>query len=57
MINFVALKPGLVVQPDGNPRTRQVLEAAGIEVIPVDVTEILKGVGAVHCMTAFLKRG
>ncbi len=56
-INFVALKPGLVVQPAGNPRTRKVLEAAGIEVIPVDVTEILKGAGAVHCMTAFLKRG
>jgi len=56
-INFVALKPGLVVQPDGNPRTRAVLEAAGITVIPVDITEILKGAGALHCMTAFLKRG
>lgn len=56
-INFVALRPGLVVQHDGNPRTRAVLEAAGIEVLPVEVTEILKGAGGVHCMTAFLKRG
>ena len=56
-INFVALKPGLVVQPDGNPRCRAVLESAGIQVIPVDISEILKGAGAVHCMTAFLKRG
>jgi len=56
-INFVALKPGLVVQPAGNPRTRAILETAGIEVIPVDISEILKGAGAVHCMTAFLKRG
>jgi N-dimethylarginine dimethylaminohydrolase len=56
-INFVALKPGLVVQPAGNPRTRAVLEAAGIEVIPLDIPEILKGAGAIHCMTAFLKRG
>ena len=56
-INFVALEPGLVVQPAGTPRTRAVLEAAGIEVIPVDIPEILKGAGAIHCMTAFLKRG
>jgi len=56
-INFVALKPGLVVQAGGNPRTRAVLEAAGIEVLTVDIPEILKGAGAIHCMTAFLKRG
>lgn len=56
-INFVALKPGLVLQPGGNPRARSVLEAAGIEVIPVDIPEILKGAGGIHCMTAFLKRG
>jgi len=56
-INFVALKPGLVVQPAGVPRTRAVLEKAGIEVIPIDIPEILKGAGAIHCMTAFLKRG
>jgi len=56
-INFVALKPGLVIQPGGNPRTRAVLEAAGIEVLAVDIPEILKGVGAIHCMTVFLKRG
>ena len=56
-INFVALKPGLVIQPGGNPRTRAVLESSGIEVIPVDIPEILKGAGGIHCMTAFLKRG
>ena len=56
-VNFVALRPGLVVQPDGNPRCREVLEENGIEVIPVDFSEILKGFGAVHCVTAFLKRG
>jgi len=56
-INFLALKPGLVIQPGGNPRTRAVLESSGIEVIPVDIPEILKGAGGIHCMTAFLKRG
>lgn len=56
-INYVALRPGLVVQPDGNPRSRTVLEGHGIEVIPIDFSEILKGWGAMHCATVFLKRG
>jgi N-dimethylarginine dimethylaminohydrolase len=55
--NFVALEPGLVVQPEGNPRCRELLEANGVRVIPIDVSEILKGRGAIHCTTAFLKRG
>ncbi len=56
-VNFVAIRPGLVVQPDGNPRCRDVLEKNGIEVISVVVDEIMKGFGAIHCVTAFLKRG
>ncbi|NLL61162.1 MAG: amidinotransferase [Candidatus Atribacteria bacterium] len=56
-VNFVALKPGLVIQPAGNPRCKEVLEKNGIEVISVDFSEILKGWGAIHCSTVFLKRG
>ncbi len=56
-VNFVAIKPGLVVQPDGNPRSRELLEKNGIQVIPIDISEIIKGCGAMHCCTAFLKRG
>jgi N-dimethylarginine dimethylaminohydrolase len=56
-INFVALEPGVVVQPEGAPRCRELLEKNGIKVIPVDVSEIFKGRGAIHCVTAFLKRG
>ena len=56
-VNFVAIKPGLIVQCDGNPRSREVLEKAGIKVIPIDFSEVLKGYGAMHCCTAFLKRG
>jgi len=56
-VNFVAIKPGLVVQPAGNPRCKKELENNGIEVITVDISEILKGFGAIHCTTAFLKRG
>ena len=55
--NFVAIRPGLVVQPEGNPRCRELLEQNGVEVIPVQVSEFLKGRGAIHCVTAFLKRG
>ena len=56
-INYVALEPGVVVMPAGNPRSQELLEKNGIKVIPVDISEILKGFGAIHCMTAFLKRG
>lgn len=56
-VNYVALKPGLVVQPEGNPRCKELLEKNGIEVISVDFSEILKGWGAIHCTTVFLKRG
>ena len=53
----MAIKPGLIVQCEGNPRSREVLEKAGIKVIPIDFSEVLKGYGAMHCCTAFLKRG
>ena len=56
-INFVAIEPGTVVMPAGNPRTQELLEKNGIKVIPVDYDEVLKGYGAIHCCTAFLKRG
>ncbi len=55
-INFVALKPGVIIQPENNPKSRELLEKNGIEVISVDFSEITKGWGAVHCCTAFLKR-
>jgi len=42
--------------PKGNPGTKSILEEAGIQCIEVDLSEIVKGWGAVHCMTAFLKR-
>jgi N-dimethylarginine dimethylaminohydrolase len=55
-VNLVALAPGLVVMPAGNPQTQKALEKAGVEVIPVDVSELMKGYGSLHCMTAFLER-
>ena len=36
---------------------QELLEKNGIEVITVEFDEILKGYGAMHCCTGFLKRG
>jgi len=55
-MNVVALEPGKVIMPSGNPVTQSILEEAGVEVIPVEIDEIMKGWGALHCTTAFLKR-
>jgi len=55
--NFVTLEPGHIVLPEGNPRTQELLEKNGIKVETVNISEIMKGKGALHCITAFLKRG
>ena len=55
-INFVALRPGKVVMPSGNPNTRRLLEDAGIECIETHLPEIMKCWGAIHCLTSFLRR-
>jgi arginine deiminase len=55
-LNFVAIAPGKVVMPTGNPLTKDLLIQNGIEVIEVEMDEIINGWGAIHCMTAFLNR-
>jgi N-dimethylarginine dimethylaminohydrolase len=55
-MNFVALEPGKVVMPSNNPETKEFLHLNGVEVIEIEMDEIMKGWGALHCMTAFLKR-
>lgn len=55
--NFVALEPGHLLMAEGYPRTRELLDQNGIKVTTVNVSEILKGRGSLHCITAFLKRG
>lgn len=56
-LNVVALRPGLVIQAEGNPMTKAALEKNGVEVISIDLSEILKGWGSVHCCSATLARG
>jgi N-dimethylarginine dimethylaminohydrolase len=55
-INFVTVAPRKIIAVLGNPKTRRLLEANGVEVIEVDVSELRKGRGALHCMTVFLAR-
>ena len=55
--NFVALEPGYILMPEGSPRTQELLEKNGIKVKTVNISEIMKGKGALHCITAYLKRG
>jgi arginine deiminase len=55
--NVLAVKPGLVVMLNGNPRTRAALESAGCQVHGYDGSEIsLKGDGGPTCLTALIWR-
>ncbi|MBN1273835.1 MAG: amidinotransferase [Candidatus Aminicenantes bacterium] len=55
-LNIVALSPRIVLMAAGFPKTRAFLEKHGVGVTEVDVTELRKGWGSLHCMTAVLKR-
>lgn len=55
-MNFVALAPGKVLMPAGGERMRRSYEAAGVECHAVEIGELIKGGGGIHCMTGFLKR-
>ena len=50
--NVLAIRPGVVVVADGNPRARRALEAAGCEVHAFEAAEIgLNGGGGPTCLT------
>lgn len=55
--NVLAVRPGVVVVADGNPRTRRALETSGCEVHAYPATEIgHNGSGGPTCMTRALRR-
>ena len=55
-LNFVALVPGVVLMPAGGDRLRAAYEAAGVVCHTVDIAELVKAGGGIHCLTGFLKR-
>jgi N-dimethylarginine dimethylaminohydrolase len=54
--NVVALAPGHLVMPAGNPHTKRMLEDAGCKIVEIELKELQKSGGAMHCATGFLKR-
>lgn len=54
--NVLALAPRLALAADGNPRTRRLLEAAGVEVALYATAELAKGDGGPTCLTRPLLR-
>ena len=54
--NVLAVRPGVVVLPDGNPRVQKALEAAGVEVHCYSAQELNKGDGGPTCLTRPLLR-
>lgn len=54
--NCIAIAPGKVIFPETGVKTRKNLEKAGIEILPVDLSEINKIGGGPHCSTLPLWR-
>lgn len=54
--NCLALAPGKVLFSEKGVKTRKNLEKAGVETIPVDISEINKLGGGIHCSTLPLLR-
>lgn len=55
--NVLAVRPGVVVVADGNPRTAALLAGAGCEVHPYAASELNKGDGGPTCLTRPIWRG
>jgi N-dimethylarginine dimethylaminohydrolase len=55
-LNFVTLAPRRVLMVDGNPATRTLLEAHGVESVAVPAAELRKAAGAIGCLTGILRR-
>ena len=55
-LNLVALAPGKILMAAGYPGTKEFLQSRGIAVMEVEISELRKGWGSLHCMTAALKR-
>jgi arginine deiminase len=55
-LNFVTLAPGKILMAAGYPETKKFLENHSIQVIEVEIAELRKGWGSLHCMIGILRR-
>ncbi len=55
-LNFVAIRPGFVIIPEGFSASERMLKTHGIEFEAVPVDEVLKAGGEMHCLTGVLRR-
>lgn len=49
--NIQSLGDGKVLSSTTNTKVNQIMRELGLEVIEVDISEIVKGGGGIHCMT------
>jgi len=54
--NTFAIKPGKVITYDRNIKTNELLVKNGIDIIPIQASELSRGRGGPHCLTLPLKR-
>jgi arginine deiminase len=54
--NTLAIAPGVVVTYKRNERSNEILSAAGVEVIEIDGSELVRGRGGPRCMSCPLER-
>jgi N-dimethylarginine dimethylaminohydrolase len=54
--NLITIEPNVVLMSSGAPRTRQLLEKKGVEVIEVPYDEVIKYGGGIRCTTMQLVR-
>lgn len=55
-LNFVTMAPGNILMAAGFSETKEFLQSRGTAVHEVEISELRKGWGSLHCMTAVLKR-
>lgn len=54
--NVLAIAPRRVITYDRNPRTNEALRRAGVQVIEIEGSELVRGLGGPRCMTMPLRR-
>lgn len=55
-INLLAIRPGVVISYERNNEANERLAKEGIEIITISGSELGRGRGGIHCMSAPLKR-